>query len=164
MHNIDLTDMFEVQSQLDSTIAKNHGITYASTRDRRILSLLVEIGELANATRCFKYWSNKPSESKERVLDEYADGMHFFLSLGVDISTSKKTFVFNECSIDPTLQFHKIYHLIDVFKIKQDEKSYLEAFQSFIDLVSCLGFSWQDARDAYYLKLDVNYKRQENNY
>lgn len=47
----------------------------------RILALSVEVGEFANATRCFKYWSNKPSESKERLLDEYADILHFMLSV-----------------------------------------------------------------------------------
>jgi dimeric dUTPase (all-alpha-NTP-PPase superfamily) len=41
-----------------------------------MLGLHVEVSELAQATRCFKYWSNKPSESKERVLDEYVDVLH----------------------------------------------------------------------------------------
>lgn len=46
------------------------------------LALQVEISELANATRCFKHWSCKPSEKKEVLLEEYADILHFFLSLG----------------------------------------------------------------------------------
>ena len=36
------------------------------------LELLVEIGELANETRFFKYWSNKPMDM-ELVKGEYAD-------------------------------------------------------------------------------------------
>ena len=79
MAKIDLTELFKKQAELDETIAKNHNISYATTRNKRTLSLLVELGEFANATRCFKYWSNKPSESLERVLDEYVDGLHFFL-------------------------------------------------------------------------------------
>jgi len=48
----------------------------------RILALFTEVGEFANATKCFKYWSNKPPESKERLLDEYVDILHFYLSIG----------------------------------------------------------------------------------
>ena len=81
---IDLQELFIAQEKLDATIAENHHITYQSTRHRRLMACLVEIGELANATRCFKYWSNKGPESKERVLDEFADGLHFILSLGID--------------------------------------------------------------------------------
>ena len=67
---IDFKDLFIKQKELDLDIQQRHNVTYENTMSRRSLSLLVEIGELANATRCFKYWSNKPSESKERVYDE----------------------------------------------------------------------------------------------
>ena len=81
METANLHDLFLAQSQLDETIAKNHNVTYKNTLIRRIMALTVEVGELANATRCFKFWSNKSSEPKEIVLDEYADGLHFLLSL-----------------------------------------------------------------------------------
>ena len=89
---IDLTNLYQKQAELDARIAENHSVSYETTRERRILALLVEIGEFANATRCFKYWSNKPSEAQDIVLDEYVDGLHFFLSLGIDIKVNKKTY------------------------------------------------------------------------
>ena len=58
MAKFDLTDLYKKQAELDAAIAANHNITYETTRPRRILALLVEFGEFANATRCFKYWSN----------------------------------------------------------------------------------------------------------
>ena len=161
---MDLTDLFKKQAELDETIAKNHNVTYASTRSRRIMALIVEIGELANATRCFKYWSNKGSEDKEIVLDEYADGLHFFLSLGVDIKTSKTSYNRTKHLEDLTAQFHEIYHRIDIFNKKQDEASYIKAFQSFLNLLPLLGYRWKDLQKAYYKKLGVNYVRQETNY
>lgn len=161
---MDLTDLFKKQAELDETIAKNHNVTYASTRSRRIMALIVEIGELANATRCFKYWSNKGSESKEIVLDEYADGLHFFLSLGVDIKTSKTSYNRTKHLEDLTAQFHEIYHRIDIFNKKQDEASYIKAFQSFLNLLPLLGYRWKDLENAYYKKLGVNYVRQQTNY
>ena len=161
---MDLTELFKKQTELDEVIAKNHNVSYASTRDRRIMALIVEIGELANATRCFKYWSNKGSEEKEIVLDEYADGLHFFLSLGIDIKTSKTSYNRTKHFLDLTRQFHEVYHRIDVFYKKQDDASYIKAFQSFLNLLPLLGYRWKDLEKAYYKKLGVNYNRQDNNY
>ena len=161
---IELVELFEAQKQLDQRIADEHHVSYQTTRDRRIMALIVEIGELANATRCFKYWSNKGSESKEVVLDEYADGLHFFLSLGIDINTQKKTYHITKHLDDLTKQFHLIYHNIDMFYKKQDEKSYIKAFQSFLNLLPLLGYRWISLKNAYFKKLQVNYDRQNNNY
>ena len=161
---MELTDLFKKQAELDAVIAKNHNVSYQSTRDKRIMALIVEIGELANATRCFKYWSNKGSEEKDIVLDEYADGLHFFLSLGIDIKTSKTSYNRTKHLDDLTLQFHEVYHRIDVFYKKQDDASYIKAFQSFLNLLPLLGYRWKDLEKAYYKKLGVNYSRQDNNY
>lgn len=164
MSKIELDIMFDAQKQLDATIAKNHGISYEDTREKRIMALMVELGELANTTRCFKFWSNKGFEPKEIVLDEYADGLHFFLSLGVDIKTSKRSYNITKHKDNLTDQFLLIYHLVDVFNKKQDDKSYIKAFQAFLNLLPLLKYRWSSLKDAYYKKLGVNYKRQENNY
>lgn len=164
MANIELTDLFEAQKKLDQRIAEEHHVSYQTTRDKRIMALIVEIGELANATRCFKYWSNKGSEDKSIVLDEYADGLHFFLSLGIDIQTSKNVYHLTKHQEDLTKQFHLVYHYIDLFYKKQDDKSFIKAFQSFFNLLPLLGYRWKELKNAYYKKLQVNYDRQNNNY
>lgn len=164
MAKIELEELFIAQAKLDERIAKEHNVSYQTTRDKRIMALIVEIGELANTTRCFKYWSNKGPEAKEIVLDEYADGLHFFLSLGVDINTSKKNYNLTKHLEDLTKQFHLVYHNIDLFYKKQDERSYIKAFQSFLNLLPLLGYRWKDLKEAYYKKLQVNYDRQNSNY
>lgn len=164
MAKIVLDELFKAQAELDKTIADNHHITYESTRHRRIMACLVEIGELANATRCFKYWSNKGKEDDEIVLDEFADGLHFFLSLGVDIKTSKKTYNLTKHMDNLSDQFLEVYHRLDVFRKKQDDVSYIKAFQAFLNLLPLMGYRWKKLEEAYYKKLGVNYKRQENNY
>lgn len=164
MSKIILDELFVAQRQLDETIANNHGVSYSSTRHKRILSLVVEIGELANATRCFKYWSNKPSESKERILDEYADGLHFFLSLGIDINTNKKVYHLSKHEDNLTDQFLLVYRRIDEFYKHQDDRTYIRAFQAFLNLLPLLGYRYKELEKAYYQKLGVNYHRQETNY
>jgi len=161
---IDLTLLYKKQSELDAEIAKNHNVTYASTRTRRIIALLVELGEFANSTRAFKYWSNKPSESRERVLDEYADGMHFFLSLGIDINSPKMVYEVPSSPLNINELILKTYTLMGEFARKQDVTSYQDAFLAFLQIAEKVEANEKDIVDAYLSKLDVNYKRQENNY
>ena len=161
---IDLSKLYIKQAELDQRIADNHSVTYVSTRERRILALLVEIGEFANATRCFKYWSNKKSEPQDIVLDEYVDGLHFFLSLGIDIKVSKKTYNYTKRADNLTKQVLETYRLASLFYKNQDEKSYIKAFQAFINIVPLLKVRWSTIEKAYYKKLGENYSRQDNNY
>ena len=161
---IDLSSLYAKQAELDARIAENHHVSYATTRERRILALLVEIGEFANATRCFKYWSNKPSEAQDIVLDEYVDGLHFFLSLGIDIKTSKKTYNHTKHADNLTKQILETYRLASIFYKKQDEKSYIKAFQAFLNIPVLLKVRWSTVEKAYYKKLGENYHRQDTNY
>ena len=161
---IDLTNLYLKQAELDACIAENHHVSYETTRERRILALLVEIGEFANATRCFKYWSNKPSEAQDIVLDEYVDGLHFFLSLGIDIKTKEKKYNHTKHADNLTKQVLETYRLASIFYKKQDEKSYIKAFQAFINITVLLKVRWSTIEKAYYKKLGENYHRQDTNY
>ncbi len=159
-----LAELFAAQRKLDEEIAVNHGISYATTREKRTLALLVEVGELANATRCFKYWSNKNGESHERILDEYADGLHFFLSLGIDINSKKACYNLTKHKDNLSEQFLLIYQNISRFMKKSDDLSYQRAFQSFLNLIPLLGFRFSTIEKAYFKKLGENYQRQAHNY
>lgn len=164
MENANLSELFKAQARLDETIAKNHNVSYATTRSPRTLALLVEIGEFANTTRCFKYWSNKGSEAKDVMLDEYADGLHFFLSLGIDIKTTKEVYEISKPDNNLTDQFHLVYRLIADFKDDASEVNYIKAFSSFLNILPLIGYTWKDLEEAYYKKLGTNYVRQETNY
>ena len=160
----DLKDLYIKQRELDEEIAKNHNVTYESTRNKRTLSLLVELGEFANATRTFKYWSNKGPESKERVLDEFADGLHFLLSLGIDQNYIVDEIEVFDDEMSLTDNLLKTYELTSIFYSCQTQSNYLMVFISYLRCLFKLGFSWEEARDAYYLKLKENHVRQETNY
>ena len=164
MEKANLHELFLAQAKLDETIAKNHNVSYATTRSPRTLALLVEIGEFANTTRSFKYWSNKGPEEKDVLLDEYADGLHFFLSLGIDINTNKEVYEISKPSLDLTDQFHLVYRLICNFKDEASDDNYIKAFQEFLNILPLVGYTWKDLEEAYYKKLGTNYHRQETNY
>jgi dimeric dUTPase (all-alpha-NTP-PPase superfamily) len=164
MNDLVLDDLYVEQMGLDETIALKHHLTYEQTKTKRLLALLVELGEFANETRCFKFWSFKPASNKEVILDEYADGMHFFLSLGLILNIKKLTHHFKKPSGDLTDNILKVYQLVSDLSLHYDEVHYLLAFNAFLDLLPLLDYSGEDAIKAYKAKLAVNYTRQENKY
>lgn len=162
--DIELKDLYLKQAELDKTIAENHNVDYPSTQKRRSLALLVELGELANTTRCFKFWSNKGPESKERILDEYADGLHFILSLGIAIGVKETAYHIEDDDLDLTDALLLAYDSINEFIKDNSIKNYFTAMYSYLLILYKLGFTYEEAHEAYLKKLDVNYKRQETNY
>ncbi|MGE7932139.1 dUTP diphosphatase [Viridibacillus arvi] len=56
---MNLTKLFEAQAVLDSDIELHHPVEDGEDRlSKKILALLVELGECANEWRGFKFWSN----------------------------------------------------------------------------------------------------------
>ncbi|WP_236620399.1 dUTP diphosphatase, partial [Geobacillus thermodenitrificans] len=101
--------MFEMQRQLDEYIEREHPRQEGEDRlSKKILALMVELGELANEWRGFKFWSHDqvprtrvlvnrttddigfknigPEHIKNPLLEEYVDGLHFLLSIGLEIA------------------------------------------------------------------------------
>src|SRR5690625_5804429 len=82
---MNLTKMFKIQKELDERIVKEKDLKGVDLLDKKILSLQVELGELANELpEVFKFWSNKKNNYK-KALEEYCDCLHFILSIGNEI-------------------------------------------------------------------------------
>lgn len=163
-NSIELKDLYKLQGELDDEIARLHGVSYETTHDRRLLALIIELGELANETRCFKYWSNKGPSPKERIVDEYADGLHFLLSLGIPLNVKKTLYTPVKSSLDLTEQFHNLYKKAIALKDSYDIAHYEDAMQDYLNLAYSLDMSVEDIRDCYLAKLKVNHVRQDTNY
>lgn len=163
---MNLTKLFEMQRELDTRIEKLHNLESSELFSKKTLALLVELGELANETRCFKFWSLKAPSEKTVILDEFADGMHFILSLGIllkaenQIDLSSEKFLDNE----PTEQFLKVYQLISELNVNRSIEKLNEVFVAYLDLGKLLGFSDKDVEKAYFAKNEVNHKRQDSGY
>jgi|LAHS01.1.fsa_nt_gb dimeric dUTPase (all-alpha-NTP-PPase superfamily) len=164
MSDLTLDELFPLQKGLDEEIQTKHHVSYEDTHYKRILALLVELGEFANETRCFKFWSEKPASEKAVILDEYADGMHFFLSLGLPLGVETYTHKFKPDQSELTLQILQTYSLVSALLEHYDEKTYARAFGSFLNLLPLLGYTGEEAIAAYKKKLGVNYQRQEAHY
>lgn len=159
-----LDDCFFLQARLDEEIASNHHVDYESTFSRRVLALLVELGEFANETRCFKYWSYKDPSAKEIILDEYADGLHFLLSLGVMMGVSQYTHHFVVREKDLTEAILKVYQ--DVVELKEnfDPEHYAKAFADYLNIIPLFDYSSDEVLSAYKAKCKTNHVRQKTHY
>ena len=133
---------------------------------RKMLALLVEIGELANETRCFKYWSNKPASEREVILEEYVDGLHFILSIGIDLGIDKN-FLFYKCAQTNKTQveiFLDTYAKVIRFTDQPSITNYIELFTSYLRLGQALEFEQEEIEKAYLDKNEVNHQRQTQGY
>lgn len=161
---MELTTLFKRQKELDDYIEQKHGLKSQDLFDEKILALFVEISELANETRCFKFWSVKEPSPKQVILEEYVDGIHFLLSLGLSRNLTPEKAEPFEQEITTTALFNQMYRAIDYFKDQQDEQTFLIVFELYLKLARQLGFTDEDILNAYHEKNDVNFKRQDNNY
>lgn len=107
---MDWTLLFSKQEKLDRYITEKQQLTNANLFEERMLALLVELGELANETRCFKFWSKKEASPRRIVLEEYVDNIHFLLSLGLN-----KGYQFSQINI-PTIDKNVTEQFNDVFQ------------------------------------------------
>lgn len=164
---LSLDHLFPLQRELDERIALRHGSSYEKTMRERLLAFLVELGEFANETRCFKFWSLKGPSPKERILEEYADGLHFLLSLGAGMGVEGYTHSFREEDRSLVEQILLCYALAgDLVEEgeEMDPRKYALLFSAYLNLLPILGYEFAEAEESYMRKREENFKRQEEGY
>lgn len=122
------------------------------------LELLVEIGEFANETRCFKYWSKK-NVDYELVGYELADTiimtLCFFNYLSIDL---------NRVCIDKIDKsvidlFFEVYELAIKFAENEKDKVIIKIFVLLINIGYYLGFTDDDIVNFCHNKIKRDLER-----
>ena|SRR5690625_143364 len=153
-----------MQKDLDKYIENNHQLEGQDLIEEKVLALLVELGELANETRCFKFWSTKGKSDQETILEEYVDNIHFLLSIGLEKGFQFTQIVSANTRLNETKQFNYVFNCCLQFYRDQSERNYIQLFQAYLQLGNLLGFSEKSILEAYHKKNEVNYERQEQGY
>lgn len=157
--------LFELQKALDERIIEEHQLQNDLLFHRKLLALQVEVGELANETRCFKYWSTKSPAPRDVIVEEYVDGIHFILSLGLELGISEITdYEQLDSSGSPVDAFQKVYHAIDALGQNQTEEYFKKLFEKYLQLGATLDLSVNEMEDAYLKKNEINHQRQNEGY
>ncbi|MGP4075749.1 dUTP diphosphatase [Halobacillus sp. K22] len=155
--------LYLMQEKLDHYIETQHQLKNSEKIKEKLLALQVELGELANETRCFKFWSTKQASTKEVILEEYIDGLHFILSLGLDLGHRYESQPVTPFT-SQTGAFLAVYSLIEQFRNHTNENNYKELFGGYLSLGETLGFSEAELVRAYHAKNEVNFERQDQGY
>lgn len=161
---MNIQKLFDKQKQLDDKILKEHSLEECNLLGPKTLALLVELGELANETRCFKYWSKKAPSPHEAILEEYVDCLHFILSIGLHEGYTDIA----PCQAEPVKEktelFLEIYRKTNQLQENSSKDKYIALFEAFLALGKKLGFDSEMIHEAYLKKNEVNHWRQENGY
>ncbi len=153
----EFNDVYEMNKKLDDAFIQKYNHEEFVKKNK--LELLVEIGELANETRCFKYWSNK-EVNYDLVGFELADcfimTLCFFNYLNIDL---KEDFSFDVQFDDVVDQFFNIYGLALDF-IKTDERETLKKlFISLLYLGNEIGFNEKEIINYCQKKINKDLER-----
>lgn len=161
---MDLRGLYSLQRELDEKIIKTHSLQDKNLTGKKVLALQVELGELANETRCFKYWSTKAASPKEVILEEYVDCLHFILSIGLDFNFSDVDINMHDRTKKLNEQFITLFIDVTDLLVSSTRDHYITLFEDFLTLGYNLGFSESDIIDAYFSKNKVNHNRQNEGY
>ncbi|MGM8213325.1 dUTP diphosphatase [Virgibacillus sp. W0430] len=157
-------ELFTMQAALDQYIVDKHALSDKNLFEKKYLALLVELGELANETRCFKFWSTKSRNESSVILEEYVDNIHFILSLGIEKGYILETIQFEVESDSETAQFNNVFAACTLFYEHPSVENYKNLFKRYLQLGKTLGFNEKDIQKAYKDKNEINYERQQAGY
>ena len=161
---MELLTLFKMQRELDTYIQKNQSVNQNVFKEKG-LALLVELAELANETRCFKFWSTKGPSERDVILEEYVDSIHFLLSLGIEKELDTlEVWPAGEVEGNLTDVFMKTFIAIQEFISKTDMKSYENVWIHYGTIANKMGISYTEIMKAYVDKNEENYKRQQKGY
>ena len=158
------------QAELDFFIHQKHQLSLEETFFYRQLALLVEIGELANEWKTFKYWKKTSQIDWAKVQDELVDCLHFFASLAnsgqVSFSTySPPDLLDKKESVNQLLWkiSQQTFKLVKKPSPKQLKNYYLW-LQTYEKLCQQAHLTASQLLVLYQAKNRLNQQRQKNNY
>lgn len=125
----------------------------------------------------FKDYPHFPAKQPTRLLDEYADCLHFFLSIARQLDLPADLNVLAGVVLgeaETTAMFTELLNLVGLlvgqrFLINPESVDKREYFRYAISIFFSLGyqhlgFTWEQIADAYSFKNAVNHQRQVNGY
>ncbi|UKS54107.1 dUTP diphosphatase [Mycoplasma feriruminatoris] len=133
--------------------------------DKKLTAFLVELGEYANEERSFKYWSNKKPSDLEIQLDEYIDGIHFIISVGNQINYNFEQFNYSFLNKDSIIEvYFEIISCLNDFIKDNNNINYSNLLNAFLNICQIKNYTQEQIINAYNIKNEINFQRQNNNY
>lgn len=172
----ELEDVLERQKKFDEYVMNKNKVEYNyDTFNKVKTAFIVELGEFLNELpSLFKYWKSKAKDKRKEALEEFADCLHFAMSLFYkEPEINDKTYTTRLEKVYENA--YKIYHNTE--KNNKEQVEPLDVMSLIIidldgeesdilgDLLvlgGLVGFTWKEIYQAYVNKNDKNYDRQLN--
>lgn len=159
---MNLNELFPVQKKFDELVVKSRKLNNDDLFVKKVQALKVEIAELDNEIKVFKYWSDKKM-NRDKALEEFADCVHFALSLGNDLGYTEHHYT-NSKPIDLTTLSLGLTNAVTFLSAHQTKGQMQTVFNLLLKYGYQIGFTEDEVIAAYYKKNETNYARQENGY
>ncbi len=161
----DFTTQAIKQKELDAFIKDNAEIrSEQSYWENRIIALMVELGEVSNEIRFFKYWSKKPASEKEVIIDELVDCLHFAFSLGNTLENDQWVIGMGDMKRPMPIIYFELVGKLQRLVHEKDVTLFRSMLFNLCEIAYYLSYSMEDIEIAYNKKNKINYERQNSGY
>ncbi|AZG68590.1 dUTP diphosphatase [Mycoplasma struthionis] len=161
---MNLEEIFTMQKALDKKIAnKILEQDKENIETKMAIALIVELAEFANEIKTFKYWKIDKSTDREKILEEFADGIHFLTSMAYKTNlNSEIKLIFK--SQDFNLQLAYTFKIFTKLLYKFNKRNIKKAYGLYLALGKLANIEYEDIIQSYLKKNAKNYQRIEENY
>lgn len=161
-----LTELFEIQRKLRDKIMQKHALhSRQDLAEIWVLSFRVEFAEFLNEVQFFKVWKARKGIEYKLMKEEYVDGIHFLLQIGIERKWDKFIDQIHPHAIQKYLTWDKINLANAIYDNDfRGAGKYLVAWEMYLALGEQLGIHTEDITTSYLAKNKVNHERQEVGY
>ena len=158
-------EYYQRNKQLDKMYEEKYGSIDNKCYEKNCLELIVEICELCNESKCFKYWTIKKPDRK-LLLEEYADCLSMVFYMFNYYGIEEFDLVDIELSDDIVILFNEIIRMCTMLMDEDNvnEELLMKIFTYLYHIGKLLGIDDREILDACYMKLGKNIERLNSDY
>jgi len=158
-------EIYERNKRLDDIFMNKYRNIESKYYEKNCLELIVEICELANESKCFKYWTVK-KPNRDELLEEYADSLLMVLYMFNTYNVGLLEVIEMDLSDDILESFNNLIRMCTqlMSKINVSERLLKEIFTYLLHIGRLLELNDDEIIDACYNKIIKNEERLNSNY
>lgn len=130
----------------------------------RVIALNVEINELFNEIKFFKFWSKNKVVDNDKIVLELIDCIHFITSLGNTLNNEQWSIKFDDMKRPLEYIYKDLTKNINILFDSNDLKSWSSVFFNIMEIAWYLNINMEKINQVYNEKNEINYERSKNNY
>ena len=158
-------DIYNRNKKLDDIFMSKYMDTEDKLYEKNCLELVVELCELANESKCFKYWTVKKPD-RELVLEEFADCLLMVLYMFNTYDIDSVSTIDVDMSLNILEEFNVLIRMCTNLMSRDNinEMFLKEIFTRLIHIGSLLELNDNDIVEACYKKIIKNEERLSSDY